>query len=178
MGDLVCRLRKERGLSGRPITKSRLCCEAADEIERLTAEVLALRSTADYYKEQLDEIQRILGFLSAKNYIGRAEESTVSGGQECNHSWVTDNFGPTMWSKCGVASNIAAEASIADSKQWTPCEKHGEDQSIGEDCEYCEIEADLKQRQEHHIACCFQVTGGLEPCDYPLSTDEKGQVQS
>lgn len=30
------------------------------------------------------------------------------------------------------------------------------------------------QGPKHHIACCFQVTGGLEPCDCPLSTDESG----
>jgi len=37
MMDIVERLRKERELPGRPITKSRLCYEAADEIERLRA---------------------------------------------------------------------------------------------------------------------------------------------
>ena len=52
--------------------------------------------------------------------------------------------------------------------QWVPCEKHGKDQTIGEDCEYCEIERDYPTEQ-HHIACCYQVTGGLEPCDCPLS---------
>lgn len=52
-------------------------------------------------------------------------------------------------------------------------------------CAYCEAEADLVindevvdvtsemsgDTREHHIACCYQVTGGLEPCDCPLSTD-------
>jgi len=35
----------------------------------------------------------------------------------------------------------------AQGKQWHPCEKHGKDQTIGLDCEYCEIEADVERVQ-------------------------------
>ena len=38
MNDLIERLRDERKLGNRPVTKGRLIAEAADEIERLTAD--------------------------------------------------------------------------------------------------------------------------------------------
>jgi len=50
MSDLVDRLRKERELSGRPITKSRLCCEAADELDRLSSEVSRLEGEVKHFQ--------------------------------------------------------------------------------------------------------------------------------
>ena len=89
-------------------------------------------------------------------------------------NWIGDAHIDDMTEIMDYARESAQFAGESDQEQWTPCPKHGKDQTEGEPCEYCEVEADLKQRQEHHIACQFQVTGGLEPCDCPLSVGDQG----
>jgi len=63
--DIVERLRKERELPGRPITKSRLCCEAADEIERLRA---ALEELVWIDKHTRERVRQVKGIKNVEDH--------------------------------------------------------------------------------------------------------------
>ena len=46
-------------------------CQADIEIERLTTENSALKHNIEYYREQLDGIQNILGWKRAKDFVSK-----------------------------------------------------------------------------------------------------------
>jgi len=59
---------------------------------------------------------------------------------------------------------------LVSGKQDTPRTRPFEDtvrKRLETDPEFAEALA--AESAQHHIACCYQVTGGLEPCDCPLS---------
>ena len=59
-------------------------------------------------------------------------------------------------------------------KYWSEVYFHDKPDQPGDPMLLIEITL-VEDKREHHIACCFQVTGGLEPCDCPLSTPENKQ---
>ncbi len=73
MSDLIKRLRKERELAGRPITKSRLCCEAADALGLKDQRIELLRTTMRHARKKLE----IYRDHSSGEYHGGIEHTSM-----------------------------------------------------------------------------------------------------
>ena len=89
MNDLIERLRDERKLGNRPVTKGRLIAEAADEIERLQArvETLAnfnpdwdmLEATQESLREHMQIIRKLNDGIEG---LTRANEALIETNKE------------------------------------------------------------------------------------------------
>ena len=98
-------------------------------------------------------------------------ETRVKNG-DLSHIWAFATYtyeGPIYQSLCGLIK--------AEDELWADDKRAPSIIALYVPKKCCRCQNPVQPEQEHHVACCFQVTGGLEPCDCPLSTVERVQPE-
>ena len=130
----------------------------ANIVEQLTD--LAIRLKGDGYPPAVVERAAV---RMADMEVEIVRLSTEVEGAWHDHGIMKDQY--LYWSK--EAKRLSAENSELQAaiKMWGAKFEKWNDKEIA-----------AAESGRHHIACCYQVTGGLEPCDCGLITADRGQA--